>query len=76
MTVYSAGLERHKCVLSIELTIVMLSTRIIAARRLPSTLVASRHLSSNTRGEGSVATSKGFGCVSLVVLLIAADNVI
>ncbi|KAF7980450.1 hypothetical protein HWV62_38306 [Athelia sp. TMB] len=38
----------------------MLATRITAARRLPSVLLASRQMSSNTRGEGSVASSKGF----------------
>ncbi|KZP28003.1 hypothetical protein FIBSPDRAFT_286343 [Athelia psychrophila] len=37
----------------------MLATRIIAARRLPSALVASRQMSSS-RSEGSVASSKGF----------------
>jgi len=39
----------------------MLVTRIIAARRLPGVFVATRQMSSNTRPEGSVASSKGFG---------------
>jgi len=39
----------------------MLATRITAARRLPTVLIATRQMSTNTRPEGSVASSKGFG---------------
>lgn len=41
----------------------MFATRLVAARRLPSIVVTSRAMSSNNRGEGSVASSKGFRCI-------------
>ena len=43
----------------------MLAIRVAAARRLPTVLTAASHMSTNTRPEGSVATSKGFGYESL-----------